>query len=472
MLIIGLLWRLSQTTEPENKLKWFYPLAVLTGAGFYLEIYWPAVAATVVISVLIFAIIKKGIWLKYATLLILLVAIIALPMAEARLKPPGILPIANNFHLSSIPRSFVIYFSGIFWHGFNSVPYGPNWGGFLNPVAASLFFLGFISLFSKTSFHFLKYYILFSLILFLLPGALSSSIDLLRINALLPIIVLLEIMGMESLLSSRFRKILFPQIVIFMFLSLSVLLDTYHFLGPYSDINKIPLNRQWRNLSYENAYHILKNESNLMGSLYLFSEFNMDYDNKTLNVACYPFDALQNQKLDRSKTAFAALLVKMDYAPNLLSAFPGTQINVLPTGATNDDVLQMGLFLIPIQQISEKTIQDLAKADEICREINLQIKNKNPNKRWDIFVDKFKENKNIFKTDAFLRTIFWEKVAFFYYLSSDFRKASEAYEMSMRQGLEVGHLYQNYGLCLKLIGENQKAEKAFKKAREISSRLQ
>ena len=186
-----------------------------------------------------------------------------------------------------------------------------------------------------------------------------------------------------------------------------------------------------------------------------------------------PLTFFKTKNWIEAKQHWLLYYIKVDYAHYILSIFPGTHYYPLPTDETNGKVFPMGLFLIPtVQNLSPSALQPWIEADKACRQINLSIKNKNPYEPWAEYSNKFLESKASFSGDPFLRTLLWEKVAFFSYLGSDYQKAAAAYEMAFRQGLEVGHLYQNYGLCLKLIGENKKAEEAFMRARKISSTFQ
>jgi hypothetical protein len=467
MLAFGLLGLYLQSPDKTRKRIVFLMLSICVGIGFYAFVNWAVIWFYIFLVLFVHEIRKKTSEVKHLLTYSGISFLILIPLTLARLSPGSMSVIHSKFENFSLLNAYLSYTTAILWDSKASFPFGSNWGGIINPVTASFVMIGIIHITEKLELN-LIFWIFSGWLLCMLPGTLTNSLELHRTTPALPFLILIATLGIRSLVlnASKVR----PWFWIMPLLLISFAITNINFHGPYNDITRVPSEKQWRNVKYYNAYQILNRQRKQTGPVYLFSEFSMDYDNKTLNVACYPFDVLQNQKLDRKKANQTVLLVKMDYVRYLLSVFPGMNINILPNDASNGEVLQMGLFLIPADQINKKTLQAWVEADQVCREINLLIKNKNPVEPWSVFVGKFLENINTFKTDPFLRTVFWEKIAFFHYLNADYRKASEAYELAIRQGLEVAHLYQNDGLCLKLIGENQKAETAFKKARKISSR--
>jgi hypothetical protein len=467
LMAFGLLGKFLHSQGKFPRFFWLLCLSVCSVVGFYSYINWAPVwfFTTMILG---------GHALRHGTngkvffiLSQFLVVVLILPLVMARLAPGGMSYISSVWEGHWPFHSVASYLAGLFWDSKVSYPFAPNWGGMLDPITGSLVLLGLIYTIKRLD---LLRLVLLGLGLFvsILPGVVTNYLELHRITPSLPFWIFLAVFGIQSLISKTTRQ---KTRVLLTAMCASVLcLNFYNFTTPYCDITKVPSVRQWRNVSYFNAYQILNSRSRPNKPMYLFSEFSLDYDNKTLNTTCYPFDVLQNQKLDQGKANLVAFLVKMDYALYFLSAFPGIDFTILPTDKAEEDSLQTGLFLVPVLNMDRSTLQAWRQADRVCRNINRLIKNKNPVEPWSAFVDILLRNKDAFKTDAFLRTVFWEKIAFFHYLNADFRKASEAYELAIRQGLEVAHLYQNDGLCLKLIGENQKAETAFKKAREISSR--
>src|SRR5581483_7383874 len=188
-----------------------------------------------------------------------------------------------------------------------------------------------------------------------------------------------------------------------------------------SDPASYSLGRRWREAEYFNAYQLLEKLSQKDGPLYVFTEFNMDYDDKTLNPACYPFDVLQNPSLETSRPAWAVLLCNIDYAPFLRKRFPGLKAELLNPDLPAEDLHHsLGILLIPASEIPAGTLADWIEAHEVYRGINLSVKDKNPLGSWEQFLPSLASIQELSRRDPFLASIYWEKTASFQIMAGDF----------------------------------------------------
>ena len=142
---------------------------------------------------------------------------------------------------------------------------------------------------------------------------LSNSLELYRLLQVFPLLMVSATLGFRLLLPAGFKGR--SLIVAVLLLAGFFLWDSYNFIGHYADIRSAPLGQQWREVEYFNAYNKLKNLAVTDGPIYLFSDFSTDYDNKTLEVACYPFDALQNPRCSSAHPSWIAFLNHLDYQP-------------------------------------------------------------------------------------------------------------------------------------------------------------
>ncbi|HEY5039160.1 MAG TPA: hypothetical protein VIJ93_08835, partial [bacterium] len=229
----------------------------------------------------------------------------AIPLILSRLSPAGTAHIQSQLNLSNFKPLFQ-YLAEIFWNGTIGFPFGSNWGGLLNPILDSLVFLGILRLIQIAD-RFLISCAALCLFLPILPGALTNNVEIHRIFPLIPFLMVAALLGAKSLLISGSRPVIWG--IATTLLLGSFTLDSYNFIFRYSDIRFSPPQQQWRTVWCYQAYQVLREKSRQTGPLYLFSEFNTDYADKTLNVACYPFDALQNPSLSKDRLSFAAFIL-------------------------------------------------------------------------------------------------------------------------------------------------------------------
>lgn len=246
-------------------------------------------------------------------------------------------------------------------------------------------------------------------------------------------------------------------------------LNTYNFAVPYCDIDRVPPERQWRSAQYEDSYNIIKSLRAETGPLYVFTEFNTDYDNKTLNIAVYPFDCLQNPKLSKASPQWAAIIANIYYAPYFIKKFINIKFKILKSNRPLPQPI--GIYLIPVSKIPDSVLKSWLEADQIYRNTNIEIKNKRPMETFSEYSECFSSLKNKYPKDSFLTSVYWEKCALNQFLDRDFKSAAQSYQCAIQQGYPAAHLYYNRSLCLKLSGDNKESKKDFLIAVNIANRV-
>jgi len=423
-------------------------LGTILGSGFYVFTAWPLVAL-ILGGLGVHALTQRHppdrAW-KRSLLLGLITGLVALPMIVTRLASGGMAHIQSFLQTSTLGSQGAKYLVSILWDGFGSPPWGPAWGGFLNPILGSLALLGILVIVRRSSRWAVGGMALVFILLFL-PAAMAAAFSPHRIVGALPAALLCVLSGLRSLLPERPSRRALG--ILPLLLIPSFLLDARHFFGPFT-----------RTIAYSDhakTFPTVRTLAERSGPLYLFSEFSQDYDDRTLAVACRPFDALQRPELRQSDPAFCVVLVKVDYAPYLRSRFPRMTFKELPSDRDPAQRLRMGLFLIPTQDLGPSLLQAWIGSDKVCREVHTRIKSKHPWESWGRFTGMLLSSREAFQGDPFLRTVLWEKVALFHYLDGNYQEALRAYGQALGVGLRVPHLENNYTACLRLIGREGKS---------------
>jgi hypothetical protein len=435
-------------------------LGILSGLGFYTYTVWPVVFLSVLI-VLISKAVETPKNLKFVFFYGLIVLMTAFPMVLARLGQGGLTHIQDQLNGSSPLHLTVSYLTMLFWNGLESAPDGPVWGGVFNPVEGALIFLGFLSLGLNLKSKFSQWSFL-SLFLLALPGVLGKTFDICHITQLLPLFCLGLVLGFEKLMigvRSHYRWWVLAPVLL-----LSLILNIYHYLGPSQDWKSLPAEKNdWTPVEYAKAYEILREVSRQSGSGYIFSEFNLDQFNKTLSVASYAFDALQNPKLSSQKPKWSALLINKYYIPFLKKRYPQSRWVILK----KDDVRyhsDLSLGLIPTDSMTPQELDGWKKADRICRDTNLAIRMKAPPVSWMFFRNDFLQSSNLFEKDRFLDSVFWEKIALLDSDRIDYGDTARDFQKAIHLGYPTANLFYNLGMVLKLEGDTKGIKKALREA--------
>jgi hypothetical protein len=440
----GFLGKIRKEKGSFKRNLWFIPLILCSALGFYSFTSWPVCWLSIGLCLWEFTAGTLRQKIKITFLFFTTTLLGTLPLITARLASGGMSHIQGTLTHFSPFQSYGLYFNSVFWNGLSSFPFGPLWGGYLNPLYDSLAFLGTLEIVKKKGSRTL-FAILLLLFLFMTPGGLSSNIELHRVLPALILLSLLAVWGIQSLLADfNPKKIIGVSALII----LSFSFDFFHFADRYCDPNFAPPGKQWRSMEYFNAYQILKNLSEQNGPIDIFTEWNPDYDDKTLNITVYPFNALENVKISQNKVSLTAFLIDMDYMPFLKKRFPHTTSLLLnPNLQPNDPHHLLGLFLIPTTDIPPAVLNQWITTHQTCEQIAFLIKNRNPSKYWAVYEKNFADLASQQTGDRFLTSVLWERAASFPLMDGDFQLTALDYQRSLQNGYPVPHLQQNFKLA-------------------------
>ncbi|HVZ80076.1 MAG TPA: glycosyltransferase family 39 protein [bacterium] len=449
---------------PGARERWLFLLGLTVGIGAWSYTAWGALVLGMSCFVAWEYGWKKRMFLSLACYFTPMILIL-LPLLGARLTPAGMAYIGSIFSPGHLAQGLAKYLIGLFWYGFGTVPYGPAWGGMLNSVMGSLALTGSLELFSQKRYGWLGG-LVGSILLGLLPGILASGMDMNRIQLAFPAVMLLAFWGSLSLIPERMGTWRWAGFVGWVLLSGA--LDLYHYTGPYVDTSVLPEDKkQWRSVEYANAYRYLKERSRSEGPLYVMNDLNLDYDNKTLDLACYPFDAEQNKNLSGSRVKTLALLTNLYYSPFLKARFPGSQWIWLKSG-TQYFQSNFCLGFIPVSGFTDGSLDEWQKALSVFHRANIESKNKTLSVHWDDIAMELSSSGRFFFRDPFLRSVLWERVAMYELSDQHYSRAVEAYRKSIQEGYPARHLFWNMGLALEEEGKTDDAKAAFEKAKKPS----
>jgi hypothetical protein len=332
----------------------------------------------------------------------------------------------------------------VFWNGLSSFPFGPLWGGYFNPLDDALIFLGALEIARRKGGKALAA-VFFFLLLGMAPGGFSRNSELHRVLPALALLCWIAAGGLQSLLGNlKSRKIIGVGALVL----LSAAFDFFHFAYRYCDPNFAPPGKQWRSVEYDNAYEALNHLRQRNGPMDIFTEWNPDYDDKTLNVAVYPFNALDNPQIPRSQVGWVSFLIDVDYTPFLKKTFPEVQAYWLnPDLPPNDSHRLLGLFLIPAREIPPAVLAQWIDVHQACEQISFSIKNKDFSGNWTAYEKPFASLAAGEKDDRFLTALLWERASAFPLMDGNFLAAAADFQKAVQKGYPVPHLLHNLKLA-------------------------
>ena len=430
-----------QKVAGKSRSIYLITLGLFLGAGFYAYTSWPVMAALVFVSVAFGLDLNK--WKEFKKLVLFgsVICLVALPWVWARLSTGG------TEYLQSLlgnPAPWA-YFSALFWNGSGSAPFGPSWGGMLNPVLSSLLFIGFLELWQLRS-HPISMFIFFASIIFFIPGALTSFVEISRVTLLLPLFALTAVIGLARLLSAGPKSWLFRGLI-FMFIFLSSFsLDIYHYCVPQQDWNSYIANkRHWLPVDLSKAYKVLESSAQSGEKMKIMICLNNNEADHTLEFAACSFDRDGDPLFLRESGGMAAVLVNANYEPFLKEKFVNSEWYWLSPELPNDFGGMM-LGSIPWNPVTDQELKRWHRANAVFSENNWFYMNRDHEVSTDLMIGHLLKNYQVFEKDRFLESIFWSRMAFLYFKKGDTGRAREALLEGLRRGYPVAHFYNELGV--------------------------
>ena len=351
--------------------------------------------------------------------------------------------------------------------------YQPQWGGFLNPVLTSLFFLGLLRVMEKRSLH-IFLFLAGGYLLGLMPGLLTQDMETFRLFPLFPLLVVGASFGWATLLASRPARNLI--LVLALFLP-SLSLDATHLFVFYHQIWDRPASWGFytKSIGRYRAFRILEGFRNKEGPGLVFPDFVSGLPDQSLSVATYGYNAALNLRIPLSQARWAALLTNVNYRPFLQNRFPEGTAYALSKDFVEPDGGWM-LFVFPLDEKRRRIMEDWCRAQralETFIDQNLCY----------IMGQSFKKDLEAlaklgpsFQGDPFLQAAYLEKKADLetkqalmdlengVVAGPALAPAIESLEKAVAEGYPSSHLYEHLGILWLMDKKPEKAKKNFEKA--------
>jgi len=349
------------------------------------------------------------------------------------------------------------YVNFIFWGCWSEGIYAPAQGGFLNPLMAAFFWIGLWEIFNEKRFSHIKRWIVPMLLLFLMPGILSQSLQSYRV-----IQIILPILGLSALGAYRLLAT-FPVQVKPVALSLILLIssawDIPRLVGTLTGFTN-------STASIRMVYETLKNIAQNQGPGLCFTQFKVHQQTEeNLEAAVYPFNAAENSRFIFHNSHWASLLIHADEIPFLRKDFPQAQWLQTPVISGGDDQLAVGL--IPVTAAEGPRFEKWITMNLWLQKGDWEYRNVSNTQSYQEALQYWLTPPNFLKGDKFLETCYWERLAEFYYergYETHYDVQLGALKHAVNDGYPLPHLYYDLG-CLLLRRKNfTESRKAFEKA--------
>jgi hypothetical protein len=457
-------------TNPQIK-KWNgFILGTFIGTGFYVHLHWPVMALWT--SLIVCCHLFQKIFRQPQLFLYFLIPTILLPL-------PLLMAFRNGEHASYLHYLFIFngntswpvqlriwwsYLSALFW-GVEpkEFVFNPVWGGYLNPIAGALFFLGFAEICREIKKR-ENFFLLLGFVLLTAPALLTRDFEMLRMTLVLPLVVTLSALGAMKLilgLPSPSSKIIWVVLLILM-----AGLDFYHLEGPYQarwHSVEITSNRPSKLLERWRAYQILSSMYKKSGPGLILMEFDRTPFDQTLTTALYPFNAARNPSLSPLQVQWAGLLTNINYAPFLAKRFPNSKWFPLPD---NSDPSQSTLVLgiLPMDPVNQKIVDHWLVVEQALRMetsqlLQLPINQTNPKLTQNLYSILPLADK-----DPFLESCIGEKIFYSEMTNSNSPGVLTALRRALTLGYPSANLYNDLGVYWFTAGNALNARKAFEAA--------
>ncbi len=363
------------------------------------------------------------------------------------------------------------YITSLFWGSLQTdSSYGPTWGGILNPILTSCFFMGILGLYQERS-ETLSKWLGLGFVLCILPAFLAGDyVELNRIIQVMPFLLLIVVLGLQKLLleigNENKRKMALCGL-----LFLSFLLDANQLLRPAVVYFRARENGSNASLDPNlKAYQILNSLRLNWGPGIIFTDFLPVQYGHSLFVTTYPFNSAINPGLDSGTASWAAILTNIHYQPFLSKRFPKSKWYWVGNGIPE---LEGGLALgvLSVTNDNRETIKNWIKAQMVFHQFQLDGEGSyNQKEKYEQSVQYLVKSYDSVKGDRFMEACYWEWFSQ-YFFSPSYLENIVALQKAIRQGYPAVHLYQKLAELLFQQHRTEEAQKALRKAIEVESKF-
>jgi tetratricopeptide (TPR) repeat protein len=394
------------------------------------------------------------------------------------------------------PVSYLIlagsYITALFWGPDANLAYHaykPFWGGFLNPLMDSMFFLGAVEVVRDVKNNRLYQWIVFAVVLFLMPVLLAKNFEMFRLIELLPLLLLVSVLGLQTVLRTLEgkRRLLFLSI----FWICSSGIDLYHLTVRYPEIVKKLPPELWDGYGFQrpcfDAYQILNRYAVNKGPGLILNDFTApletDPKEQSLTAACYPFDAGRNGHWQFQNGHWAAVFVEDIDVEYLKKRFttatwygfgPSLYANSTWYSAIGYATPQRRYFMmwILIDPENAGIMKRWNLANLFIQDLLYQGLNPFEPDYRERMRENLANNHFLFQGDPFLENHYWNLVQENLWAANQPKDlVIEAVRSGLREGYPTAEKYHLLGNLLYQTGKYSEALEAFKKAGVLNPAL-
>ena len=460
---IGVFFLLAETFKKESNWFWIGILGAWLGLGYWTYTSWPVVTlAALIISIIG---IKQSGWNIRSLLLLgfgLFTTGFYFLVASFQSGGYGTHLVGYSAFHGWIPAKQVLfssldYVNFIFWGYWSEGIYAPIQCGFLNPLMAAFFWIGLWKVFNQKKLSALKRWIIPLLLLFLLPGILSQSLQSYRV-----IQVILPVLGLCALGACRLLTFLPARTrpaALSLILLISLAWDIPRLAGTLTGFTS-------STAPIRMVFETLKNIAQNQGPGLCFTQFKVCRPiEESLEAVIYPFNAVENPRFIFHNSHWASLLVHPDEIPFFQKDFPAVYWLKPPIINRGDDLLAIGI--IPINPEEGPRFEKWITMNLWLQKGDWEYLNVSNTQSYQEALNYWLNPPDFIKGDQFLETCYWERLAEFYYergYETHYEVQLAALKHAVTDGYPAPHLYYDLG-CLLLRRKNfAESRKAFEKA--------
>ncbi len=474
-LCLGAWGGFNRAGGKSTKRNWAISMGIAMGLGSFIFTPWPVVAFVFLASIFWAWVIRPGKNLLYFLLALGSMGITLVPFTLAVFREgygTHILSLSlwgGWYHSSKLLPNTLDYLTMLLGGVGDPEPaYTPVSGGFLNPFLGSFFFLGTMELFRFRQNLAVKWMAV-AFFIFLLPGALSLNVETFRVAQVLPLVLFICATGIQSALETV------PSQRQWMFLAafflISGTLDFHLLASPYENPDQHPENfgRPVRSLERYRAYQMLDEVQKTRGPGFVLSDFDNDsFNDPTLSLMTYPFNAARNASLSQELAAqkqspkWLAVFVNAHYEPFLKKRFPEGEWLMVSKGLSLPDGGDM-LGILPMTTQNAQTLYAWYGVHSVFQAADRRRFLQN-NESFSPVIQMLETASPSLKGDPFLESVYWDKRAAYEYVALDYGQQLYSYQMAIQGGYPTAEFYYKLGELLRVKGHLAEAQEAYWKA--------
>jgi len=355
------------------------------------------------------------------------------------------------------------YVRGVFWGGdWGGMAYGPVWGGLLNPVTGSLWWLGIGSLYPWAR----RPAVQWALLLFALTwglGFATFDLDFFRLVPMIPLLALGTAWGLVVVLESvpgKWRGAVAAVLILG-----AASLDAYHLAVAYPErsARQDHFFRDVKSQESMEAYRLLRAQADRGGPGDLFLDYVPMPLDQTLTVAAFPFNRLLNPRLRGVDATWAGWITNINEEPFLVKRFPEAAFHVLGTEVWNGDGEYL-LVILPLSDARRRELEPWRQLQPAFAELLPGLVALRPGESRGPLVERFLESAPIADQDPFLASMFWEVAHFHHGALHEFGRADLDLAEILKRGYPSAQVFNELGVSQYHQGRFREARLDFERA--------